>query len=466
MASIEPPRPPPPPDPSPSQPRRAPAAPPDPSPSQPEREPAASLPPSSVPTAGPSFLLFKRKDGESLAQANPFALRRQLVALCGEVRKAKALRSRALLVETRTGSQARTLLEVTNLANHDVTVTLADRMNTVCGSIRAEALIGLSNSEILAELSSQGVCRVERLASRRLATLGPNPTIKVNFRGKTLPQSVLCGYLVVPVSPWVPAPTQCRNCWQSGHPSRNCRRRAGVCGRCAGGHPTDGCTAPPVCPNCQGPHPAWDRSCEYQREIREYHFHRQNAAKRAHKAQGQGGGATWPLPPEEWPPLVPPPPPTEPRPPPLSPPEPTRPRSPDQGARQGAGQVARQGAGQVARQGADQGARQGADQGARQGAAQGRGQASDDGGDNNTSATGPSEAHSSPSAATTSPFGSAPTATSSPTTWDSSPNSTLKAATPRSRPTHRNKRGNRVSSSMPSRNLRVSGRSRSRNQAQ
>ena len=273
----------------------------------------------------------------------------------------------------------RSLLEVTNIANHQVAATLADRMNTICGSIRAEALVDLSNTEILAELSSRGVCRVERLASRRLATLGPNPTIKLNFRGKTLPQSVLCGYLVVPVSPWVPAPTQCRHCWQSGHPSRNCRRRAGVCGRCAGGHPTDWCTDPRSAPTVRAPTRLGTGPVRTSGK----------SASAISTTRTRPSGHLRPRAKEVAPPGRCPrrSGPRCPRPPPLSPPvgsEPTRPRSADQGE-QDRGQ-----------------------EGISDSESQG-----DDGGDN-ASATGPSEAHSSPSAATTSPFGSAPTATSSP----------------------------------------------------
>ena len=203
---------------------------------------------------------------------------------------------------------------------------------------------------------------------------------------------------------------------------RNCRCRARVCGRCAGGHPTDGCTAtpPPVCPQLPGPAPGLGQNLPLPMgdprmppvppERVQAGTQGPEARRWRHLAAAPRGAAL----------AGPPPPPTEPRPPSLSPPvgpEPTRPRSADQGATAGA-LVADSG-----QEGISESGSQGGD---------------------SVSVTGPSEAHPSPSAAKTSPFGSAPTATSSPITRDSShtdpapddlADTTLKATTSRSRPT-------------------------------
>ena len=42
----------------------------------------------------------------------------------------------------------------------------------------------------------------------------------------------MCGYLRVPVDPWVPPPALCSICWEVGtHGRRACRRRSPKCGR-------------------------------------------------------------------------------------------------------------------------------------------------------------------------------------------------------------------------------------------
>ena len=269
-------------------------------------EPAAYLPPSSDPPEGTAFLLLRRCDGGSFRQANPFALRREIRGLCGDIRGAKPIRSGALLVETGARHQTMTLLGIRTLLGHPVEPLLADRLNSVTGSVRSDQLLELSNAELLEELQDQGVCSVQRLASRDQDRWGPNPTIKLSFRGSILPQAIRCGYSSIAVSPWVPAPKVCRHCWQGGHDAKVCRRRQPTCGRCSGNHPTRGCEGAPSCPNCGAPHPAWDRSCEMQRQIRAYHREQQQLAREAHRHPRGPGKATWPnLTVEEWPPLAP-----------------------------------------------------------------------------------------------------------------------------------------------------------------
>lgn len=64
--------------------------------------------------------------------------------------------------------------------------------------------------------------------------------------------------------------THCQNCLHFGHGSRNCHMYS-RCNRCGATHPTDECeqdaTSMPRCANCQGQHPATDRSCPKRAEF-------------------------------------------------------------------------------------------------------------------------------------------------------------------------------------------------------
>ena len=115
--------------------------------------------------------------------------------MCEPLKSTKPLRSGSLLVETDTGLQATLLMRARVLHGSPVTVTLADRLNCVQGCIRSDSLTELSNEELLEELMSQGVCRVERLRLRNVRVLGPNPTARLSFRGNVLPLAMRCGYL-------------------------------------------------------------------------------------------------------------------------------------------------------------------------------------------------------------------------------------------------------------------------------
>ena len=199
-------------------------------------EGAASLPPSETLPEGPAFVLVKKKG--SFRSSNPFHIKRSLDQFIGPVKSVKALQSGSLLIETENSKQTVTLMNMTNFADNPVQTQLAHRLNTVEGAVRSEALTELSNAELLDELKGQGVVKVQRLKSRNLEKMGPNPTVRLWFAGRTLPQILYCGYMRVQVTPWIYAPRPCPNCLMYGHSRRACRRRNPRCGRCSGGHPT------------------------------------------------------------------------------------------------------------------------------------------------------------------------------------------------------------------------------------
>ena len=116
-------------------------------------EPAASLPPPSEPPEGPAKLLLTKEDG-GFSRSNPFALKRTIDALCGPVKDAKALRSGALLVETFTKAQTVAILATTQFGGKPVKAQLADKIALTQGLIRSDALVMMSNQELLDELAA------------------------------------------------------------------------------------------------------------------------------------------------------------------------------------------------------------------------------------------------------------------------------------------------------------------------
>ena len=258
------------------------------------------LPPSNVPPDGSAFLLVKRDEG-SFKNTNPFAVARTLDSICGgPVHNAKAIRSGALLVETRTKAQSSRLLNTDNFLGHSVKVELADRLNAVEGVISSDALAFSTDDELLHELKTQGVVGVYRLPSRDPEY--PNPMVKVTFAARALPAALYCGYLAVEVRPWVASRARCTRCWTFGHSSRVCRRRSETCGRCGqGGHSKARCTSDTVsCPCCGEAHCAWDKACPYVRAERREHRQKQRDAADAHReeiylrSRRSHNAASWP----------------------------------------------------------------------------------------------------------------------------------------------------------------------------
>ena len=109
-------------------------------------EPAATLRTDETVPEGPAFIHVRKPKGNFL-HANPFALRREIDSKYGTVMSVKALRSGPLLVETKSSHQTKNLLTMTSLRGSPATASLAERMNTIEGSIRADSLTEMSTKK-------------------------------------------------------------------------------------------------------------------------------------------------------------------------------------------------------------------------------------------------------------------------------------------------------------------------------
>ena len=219
------------------------------------RDPPAILPLDQNPPNGPCFVLVKKTDHTKFTTTNPFALKRELDQKLGTLLEAKPIRSGSLLIQTQTKPQTQKALRLTQLTGRDVDVEIAVHLNTQQGVIKSDLLTELSNEQLLEELKSQSVVRVQRMPSRNLAQLGPNPSARLSFATDRLPTHIRCGYSRITVNPWVPPPPLCQNCWYD-HDTRNRRPRTPICGRCAQQHKTDDCPGgPPCATTVKGPTP-------------------------------------------------------------------------------------------------------------------------------------------------------------------------------------------------------------------
>ena len=132
--------------------------------------------------------------------------------MAGEPRNVKKLKSGLLLVESSTEKHSKCLLKSTVLCNVPITVTARSSLNSSKGVIRSRDLEGVSEEEILDNLSSQGVTFVKRIKIRRNDNLISTNTLILSFNTPTLPQSIKAGYLSIPVEPYIPNPLRCFNC--------------------------------------------------------------------------------------------------------------------------------------------------------------------------------------------------------------------------------------------------------------
>lgn len=92
--------------------------------------------------------------------------------------------------------------------------------------------------------------------------------VLLTLRGPPPPHIDLGNWGTFYLRPYTPEPLRCFRCQQFGHHQANCSRQP-VCGVCSGLHPTVQCLdkykaneeVRHKCPNCSGPHHAWNPIC-------------------------------------------------------------------------------------------------------------------------------------------------------------------------------------------------------------
>ena len=241
---------------------------------------------------GPAFLLARYNDKNlSFKKTSPYRIRNTLKTMLSYApEQVTATRSGALLLKTKDTDQTEALLRWTSIEGKDICVKPADKLNQREGLIYAPELVEESVKTILSESVAQGVSMVTRLPSKNPR---PNPLLKLRFASTMLPTHFYAAYVRYEVRPCIPLPRRCGKCLRYGHGKNTCRARAQRCVRCAQEHPSEGCTAPPCCAACQGPHPVNDKACPVWEE--------KLAALRA-QAQTSSTGMTAGTP-DEWPSL-------------------------------------------------------------------------------------------------------------------------------------------------------------------
>ena len=210
--------------------------------------------------------VFLHSEQTRLADLNPFLLRKCLAFFTEDVSQVRKLRSGDLQVTTTSGKATRDLLKAKKFHTFDVVASLPRSLNSCRGVIHCRDLMTMEESDILEEMKHEGIMdvkfitRLDRERNMRVNT----PLIVLTFNSTTLPDHVKVGYLQVAVRPYIPNPLRCNKCFRYGHLAKFCRSQTVVCGKCAGEHPTDSCSASVFqCVNCRtnNNHPSTSRDC-------------------------------------------------------------------------------------------------------------------------------------------------------------------------------------------------------------
>ncbi|GFV92394.1 uncharacterized protein TNCV_3950041 [Trichonephila clavipes] len=156
-----------------------------------------------------------------MSQKSPFAIQKALIAIGGEPKSVKRLRS-GDLIETISALQTKSFLLAKTFIDSPVSVSPHKSLNTCRGVISEPDLLTIPDAEILKGFSDQAVIQIR---------------------------------------PYIPNPLRCFECQRFGHSQTSCRGQL-TCSRCATlGHSSTDCTLEPKCINCSLPHSADSKLC-------------------------------------------------------------------------------------------------------------------------------------------------------------------------------------------------------------
>ena len=227
-----------------------------------------------VQEAWPRFLIVEGIDEKKpLSKLSPFAVAKGFEGISPRL-SVKRLRDGSLLVECSSEKDSKALMsrDGTEFVDRKVKVSVHRALNSSKGVIRCPHLEGMSESDILSELSEQGVREVKRVFVTKGPSKVPTNTLFLTFAMAKLPESIRVGYLRVKVTHFIPSPLRCFRCQKYGHSSKFCRSEE-ICRDCGKAkHEGEGCKDPKCCVNCEGKHssssqdcPKWKLEREYQR---------------------------------------------------------------------------------------------------------------------------------------------------------------------------------------------------------
>nr|CAH7725245.1 unnamed protein product [Callosobruchus chinensis] len=146
------------------------------------------------------------------------------------------------------------------MTTQKVTVEPHSTLNTSRGVIYCKDLLNCSETEIMEELKSEGVIKVQRIKVKNDSALHDTPNHILTFNCPTSPTKIKCAMYRLEVRQYVPPPVRCFKCQRYGHTSMSCQEeQICVCGKKL--HVGNPCSQPVQCINCNGPHVATSKIC-------------------------------------------------------------------------------------------------------------------------------------------------------------------------------------------------------------
>ena len=209
------------------------------------------------------IMKFPRLDIDT--KLNVIATDKEIKNKIGLPRKISKLNKDSLLIEVKTSSQGKKLMELKRITGLEVTINEHKSMNQSKGTLYSETLSNSTEEELLECLQEQGVIKIERMKRREYGELVETHRYILTFNRTELPPLIrLADWHHEPIDLYIPPPLRCHQCQRLGHTKSRCSRTEVTCSRCGvEGHTSHDCQNEPHCINCNGEHNAYDKQCPF-----------------------------------------------------------------------------------------------------------------------------------------------------------------------------------------------------------
>ncbi len=211
----------------------------------------------------PRYLIMSATDADKrFCSLSPFAIFKGVKGIAGDGVVMKRLFNGDVVLTCSTKSQSDNLLKCVSFGNiAPVVVTPHKFLNSSKGVIRNWELARTNPEEIKQEIPI--ITDVHRIVVKKNNTTVDTNTLIVTFNVPKVPENIRSGYLIIPVSPYIPKPLRCYKCQTFGHTTNKCKRDL-VCARCSEkGHDDKSCQQEFKCANCDGNHASYSNKCSY-----------------------------------------------------------------------------------------------------------------------------------------------------------------------------------------------------------
>ncbi|XP_029707544.1 uncharacterized protein LOC115254284 [Aedes albopictus] len=216
-----------------------------------------------------TFLQMTGKDGAQLP-INPYIIGKSVEACAGgEIEDARTeANGTKYTLHVRNPTQVAKLLKLTKLIDGtEVEVVPHPKLNISRCILSSSELIRMEEKDILAEMSSEKVIRVQRITKNEGGKKVNTPALILTFCTTTYPETMKVGLRRLPTRPYFPNPMLCYGCFSYGHTRIRCPGPQ-RCVNCSNNFHGDECSEASLCWNCKGDHRPTSRQCPvYKKEV-------------------------------------------------------------------------------------------------------------------------------------------------------------------------------------------------------